>query len=128
MQVILKLFLAFGLAPVAALAQGGVSCMDQDQTVEMSAKTDKHNAGVWDLRIKSGEKSRLVKKDDIARVRSNDSDFYLLFTVQSKTGPEELELDTHYVKGSGGDRKLSNGWLTNRTQKSERLPVTCKFK
>jgi hypothetical protein len=127
MQVILELFLAFGLASAAPKAPVTMSCSDQAQSIELSAKTDTHRAGVWDLRVKSGDKSRLVKKSDLTRVRSNASDFYLLFTVQSKGGPEELELDTHYSNG-GGERLQSTGYLINKTEKSDRLSVTCKFK
>jgi hypothetical protein len=119
--------IGLGLAAPSAFAHAGtMSCYDDGRTVEVSAKVGKNNGGANDVRIKSGDKTRVVKKQDISRMRTNEADFYMLFTVQTKTGPEELELDTHYTK-KGGERKASAGYLTNKTEKSERLPVVCKF-
>jgi hypothetical protein len=115
-----------GLAAPAFAHAGSVTCTDTEQTVELSAKLGKNNAGASDIHIKSGDKTRTVKKEDLTRMRTNNTDFYLLFTVQTKNGAEELELDTHYTK-AGGNKKSSAGFLTNKTEKSERLPVICKF-
>ncbi|MGZ3722158.1 MAG: hypothetical protein ACXVA9_04455 [Bdellovibrionales bacterium] len=124
MRFVFVFILAVRLAPAWAEKPGGVGCYDNEHTVELSAKLVKNNSDAYDLRIQSNEKARPVKKSDISRMRSNSVDFYILFTVQTKSGPEELELDTHFA----GDHKTSVGFLTNKTQKSERLPVTCKFK
>jgi hypothetical protein len=127
MRFIFISILAVSLAPAFAQAkEGGVGCYDNEHTVEMSAKLNKKN-GPYDVRIHSNGRNRLVTKNDITRTRITDVDFYMLFIVQTKNGPEELELDTHYAK-SGGDHTTSVGHLTNKTQKSDRLPVTCKFK
>jgi len=131
MHAILKLFLAFGLAPGAAFAagsaaQGKMSCRDDEGTVELWARTDKHNAILTDLKIQSAGKTKALAKTDIVHIRSNADDFYLLLKVQAKTGPQELELDTKYVK-NGADRSLSKGTLLNKTESSDKLPVTCKF-
>jgi hypothetical protein len=128
MHAILKLFLAFGLASGAgfAAASGRVSCKDDQGTVEFTARTDKHNAVLTDLRIQSAGKTRIIAKTDIIRIRSNAVDFYLLLKVQSKTGPQDLELDTKYVK-SNAERSLSKGTFLNKTESSDKLPVTCKF-
>jgi hypothetical protein len=125
MRFVFIFIAGLGLAPALACA-GTVSCYDNEHTVEMSAKLGKNHGGAFDIRIKSGEKTRLVKKEDVSRMRANGVDFYMVFTVQTKSGPEELELDTHYTK-AGGDHKSSAGYLTNKTEKSERLPVICKF-
>jgi hypothetical protein len=127
MRSVFIFIIGLGLgAPLASAHAGSVSCSDNEHTVELSAKLGKNNAGASDIRIKSGDKTRLVKKSDVTRMRTNDKDFYMLFSVQTKNGAEELELDTHYSK-AGKDKKSSAGYLTNKTEKSERLPVSCKF-
>ena len=126
MRLIFIFILALSPKSGSAEKSGGVSCYDNEHTVEMSAKLEKNNSAAYDIRIQNSEKTRLVKREDVSRMRTNDVDFFMLFVVQTSGGPEELELDTHYSK-TDGDKKSSQGFLTNKTQKSERLPVTCKF-
>lgn len=123
MRFVLNLILGLGLAP--ALAHGvTMICFDNDHTVDLSVKLNKNRGEPRDIRLRSGEKARQVNREDVKRVRSNASDFFMVFHVQTKNGREELELDTHFKKG---EHKASAGFLTNKTEKSERLPVTCNF-
>lgn len=117
------LLLSLGLAPAFALGEV-VKCVDSGHSVELTAKLAKHRAGVSDIRIKSGDKTKTVKKEDVTRIRSTASEFYMLFKVQTKNGREELELETHFAKGA---TKSSAGSLTNKSENSEKVLVSCTF-
>lgn len=117
------MILSLGLAPAFALSET-VKCVDNEHSVELTANLAKHRAGISNIRIKSGGKTKTVKKEDVTRIRTTASEFYILFKVQTKKGREELELETKFAKGAA---KSSTGSLTNKSENSEKVPVSCTF-
>jgi len=118
------------LLSIASGAAGRVVCTDPEKSVEVTGSFSKSgkNPVLASLVLKSGGKTKPITTKDISRFVHNDLDFYILFKVESKTGPQELELNTRFVKNPRGNPgRASAGYLTNKSQGNERVPVTCRF-
>lgn len=118
---------SFSLFSWSATAKTQVICADAEKSVELTlmfttaSKTTPPNK----LTLKSGGKAREVTATSIIRFVRNTTDFYVRFKVQTKSGLQEVELNTRINKGSAGKSRTSSGFLTNKNQPDSRLAVTC---
>lgn len=122
---IMSIYISAFPSAMAALPQQ-ILCADAGKRVVLHITPSAKGNSIEKLLISNEGKNRSVKKTDVLRFSRTEREFIVIFRVETRLGPHELELNTKFVNHPKIKRRFSSGSLINRTS-NDKLEVSCQF-